>query len=380
MAAAPDADAGIDVFEEYVTRLEISGGPYNPLLAEALGGLGRAQRDAGLLAAAVKSLERALHVARVNEGLHNAAHIPLLESLLDAHGALGDAAAVDRDYQQIYWIRMRNAGADRAALLPLIMEIGTGRLRAYAAAPAAAGMAHLVKADAIFDLARQIDEETGAGAGTALYYRAALVNHRLALEMRQSRVGFHDLRAALIDNGRAVSEVNEEQARESLFTEFYLKGEWLAKRAIARTGAAAPVAHAEALRFLGDYYLSFRRNLDAMQEYRRALAILEQHGLDSQARRLFGTAEAVTLLRAPDDDGSVVAAAPDGSRYVDALLDVGADGWPANVRVLRVHPERAMDLAERGARALLARHYRPRLVDGHPEPVADVPARYEFPR
>lgn len=377
--SAPAAGDDIAAFDEYVARLESAGGPYNPMLTEALMALGRVQRQAGLDAAAAGSLERALHVARVNAGLHNPAHIPLLESLLEVHGALGDAEAVDRDYQQIYWIRLRNAGADRAALLPLIMEIGAGRLRAHAGAPAAAGLAHLVKADAIYDLARRIDAETRGGAGTDLYYHAALANHRLALEMRATRIGFHELRAALIGNGRAVSEVNEEQARETLFTEFYLKGEWLAKQAVERTAsAAAPLAHAESLRFLGDYYLSFRRNFDAMQEYRRALDVLARHGLGSHAERLFGTPEPVALLRAPGD-AVAPGVMPAHGQFVEVLLDIGADGWPHNVRVQRSGPDAAADLAQRGARALLARQYRPRLEQGRPVPTENIPARYDFP-
>ncbi len=373
------AAAGIAAYSEQVARLQADGGPYDPLLAEALAGLGRAQLAAGMHAAAAKTLERALHVARVNEGLHNPAHLPLMEQLLEVHAALGDAGAVDRDYQQIYWVRARNAGTDRAALLPVIAEIGRGRLRAYESAPAATGLEHLVKADALFDLARRIEAETGNDSGTALLYGAALANQRLALEMRGSRVGFHDLRAVLIDNGREVFEVNEGQARETLFQECFLKGEWAAREVVARTAAhaaAKPLAHAEALRFLGDYYLSFRRNIDAMQEYRRALAVLEQYGLRAHEQRLFGEPAPVTLLRAPGDESGPSTAA--GGRFVEALLDVGADGWPANVRVQRTEPPDDDSLARRGARALLARHYRPRFVSGRAQSTADVAARYDF--
>jgi hypothetical protein len=379
-ADGPDAAQRFADFEEHAIALERDGGPYHPQLGETLVGLGRAQRDAGLLADAARTLARALHVARVNEGLHNPAHLPLLELLREVHAALGDADAVDRDYQQIYWIRRRNAGNDRTALLPVIAEIGRGRLLAYETAPAAAGLAHLVKADALFDLGRRIHSESGAdGADFTLFYHAALVDHRLALEMRRSRVGFHDLRAALIDNGREVSEVSEEQARETLFQEFFLEGEWIGRRIVALTAAredAAPLAHAEALCFLGDYYLTFRRNVDAMQEYRRAREVLARHGLDAQAGRLFGAPVPVMALDMP---GARAVPAPAAERpFVDALLDVDDNGWPRNVRVLRTYPENDAGLAGRGARALLAWHYRPRFEGDRPVATRDVPARYVF--
>lgn len=381
-AFAADAPADLSAYEDHIAQLEISGGAYNPQLAEALMGLGQVQRAHGLYPAAAATLQRALHIARVNEGLHNLAHVPLLQALLEVHSALGDAQAMDRDYQQLYWVRTRNAGSDRTALLPIIEEVGLGRLRAYETAPAEVGLNHLVKADALYDLAYRILDEAGSAADAvdpALFYHAAMVNHRLALEMQRSRVGFHDLRAAMIDNGREVFEVNEEQARETLFRQSFLKGDWIARQIVTRTGdreTSAPLAHAEALRFLGDYYLSFRRNVDAMQEYRRALDVLRRHGLDVHIDRLFGAPALVTALQAPGD--SDVMALTDSSRYVEALVDISDSGWPRNVRVQRTHPEKDADLARRGERAIHALHYRPRFVDGKPAASSDVPARYLF--
>lgn len=375
-------DENMAAFEAHAARLQTEGGTYNPPLAEVLTGLGRAQRDAGLYAAAAATLERALHVARVNEGLHNPAQLPLRQLLLEVHTALGDAEAVDRDYQQIFWVRKRHAGSDRAALLPIIEEIGRERLRVYEIAPPASGLEHLVKADALYDLARGIAKESGTAAADVeitLLYHAAMVNHRLALEMRRSRVGFHDLRAVMIGNGREVFEVYEEQARETLFQSTFLKGEWLAREAVARAterAVVAPVALAEALNFLGDYYLSFRRTMDAMQEYRRAMEVLQRHGLADQVDRLFGVPVLVTTLRAPGDDAGLPAAGDLPS--VDVLLDVGADGWPGNVRVQQAQPAGDPGLGARGARAMLAWRYRPRFVAGQPAPALDIPARYVF--
>lgn len=368
-------------FETQIAQLEASGGAYNPLLVEALSGLGQAQRRSGLFKSAAATLQRALHIARANDGLHNPAHIPLLESLLEVHEALGDAESVDRDYQQIYWVRRRNIGRDRALLLPVIAEIGLGRLRAYETAPAAAGMNHLVKADALYDIAlRILDESPAAPAtGDALLYHAAVVNHRLALEIGRSRVGFHDLRAAMIENGREVFEVNEQQARATLFQRSFLKGEWIAKQIVARTEAragTAPLAHAEALRFLGDYYLSFRRNMDAMQEYRRSQEVIRRHEIGSQMDRLFGEPALVTALTAPGDDADLPL--PASSRFVEALVDIDDSGWPRNVRVQRTQPANDAELARRGEHALHALHYRPRFVNGRPAAATDVPARYVF--
>jgi len=373
----------LSAHEVHIAELEASGGVYNPQLAEALLGLGQALRAEGLYPQAAETLQRALHIARVNEGLHNLAHIPLLQALLEVHGLLGDAEAMDRDYQQLYWVRRRNAGNERVALLPVIEEIGLGRLRAYEAAPAAVALNHLIKADALYDLARRLVNDQGDTSGIteqALFYHAAVVNHRLALEMRRSRVGFHDLRAAMIDNGREVFEVNEEQARESLFGQFFLEGEWITKEIVTRAGmheTNAPLPYAEALVFLGDYYLSFRRNVDAMQEYRRAMDVLRRHGLQTHAERLFGAPELVTALRAPGDPGNNVL--NESSRYVEALVDISDSGWPENVRVQRTHPVMDdADLARRGERAIHAMHYRPRFMDGKPAPSRDVPARYVF--
>lgn len=81
-----------------VDELEARYGPYDIRLKEALRGLGFQLKKGGDLHGARHAYNRALHVSRVNEGLHSASQIPVVERLIEVDLRLGDWSEVDRHY------------------------------------------------------------------------------------------------------------------------------------------------------------------------------------------------------------------------------------------------------------------------------------------
>ncbi len=82
-------------------------GPYDPELVEPLQGLANWHRSQGDLAAAEKSLSRALHLVRVNDGLKSERQLPLLRELIDLARQSGDVALIDDRYDYLLFLHGR---------------------------------------------------------------------------------------------------------------------------------------------------------------------------------------------------------------------------------------------------------------------------------
>ncbi len=97
-------------FEAWQAELEDilkQSGPYSADLIEPLQGLTAHYRRQGDLEAAEKSLNRALHLVRVNEGLKSERQLPLLRELINLARQSGDLARVDDRYEYLYFLHGR---------------------------------------------------------------------------------------------------------------------------------------------------------------------------------------------------------------------------------------------------------------------------------
>ncbi|MFM1896025.1 MAG: hypothetical protein RLZZ385_1099 [Pseudomonadota bacterium] len=81
-----------------VADLEVLHGPFDYRLAEALQSLAGLQREVGDLETARLTLNQALHVSRVNEGLYSESQIGIIDSLIEISVQLSDWPMVDRHF------------------------------------------------------------------------------------------------------------------------------------------------------------------------------------------------------------------------------------------------------------------------------------------
>ncbi len=96
-------DANIAAYQEVVNELERLEGPFAPDLVEQLLSLGRLLQQQERHEEAIARFERAEHISRVNNGLHNVQLFAIVESLVESHLALGDFAEVnDRQHYLEY--------------------------------------------------------------------------------------------------------------------------------------------------------------------------------------------------------------------------------------------------------------------------------------
>lgn len=121
-AAGPDLPepdlVSRQILQSQLETVELEAGPYTPALAEPLIDLARAHRRAGQLEQASRLYQRALHVLRINQGLHGEHQLALLQELLEIQREQGDWAGLDDRYDQYY----RAASAADQASLPRLLE------------------------------------------------------------------------------------------------------------------------------------------------------------------------------------------------------------------------------------------------------------------
>ena len=102
----PDSQAVTD-YREAIAELEDAAGPYGEGLSEKLLGLGLALQQQGPHAEAVTVFKRGVHLARINGGLYSGSQIPLLQSQISSHLALGDYETADERQTYLYRVQRR---------------------------------------------------------------------------------------------------------------------------------------------------------------------------------------------------------------------------------------------------------------------------------
>ena len=105
-----DADllANVDAAEQAVISMEQRLGPYHPDLTAPLVDAAHLATQSGEIALAASLYDRALHNARVNDGLYGDQQLPILRGLLDLYLVSGDRAAFEE--RAAYQFRLLGSG------------------------------------------------------------------------------------------------------------------------------------------------------------------------------------------------------------------------------------------------------------------------------
>lgn len=373
--------AALARFRAGIAELESELGPFDPLLGELLQTAAGVHSEAGRYDEALDLLRRALHIRRIHQGLYDLGHAPLLEQIIELDFALGDADALDRDYQHLYWLYRRNYGADDPRLVPFLEHLARQRVRAYhAAGRGGRTLHHAILADEVNDRALHIIEahpEQLREREPEALRQAAVINYLIARDALDAMVSVHEIRAAMIAARRPIFDDDEPEMRQQIFVDAFFKGAraLAAARKLAEQADDA-VALAEALALEGDWHYVFRRKWDAAGHYRRAWDALVEHGAaPEQFEQVFGKPRRLKPFMPPGEEE-----VPVQRSWVEALIAVPDDGWPDEIRVTATFPENDPALSDRGALGIAAIPFRPRIENGRPVGSTDVPIRYYLER
>ena len=291
----PDSRAVTD-YREAIAELEDVAGAYGEGLSEKLLGLGLALQQQGRHAEAVTVFKRGVHLARINDGLYSGSQIPLLQSQISSHLALGDYETADE--RQTYLYRVQRRALDKGIVrAEALMQQARWQRQAYELGLGEYGFTRLL---AMWDLYRMaltdIADREGENSPNLLQplYGMLQSQYLIAGFQGETASGGFDNSAfgSRSDDGRfnAYKSTAFKRGRSVINAIYNLNQE---------TSGGDKIAAARDLTLLGDWQFWHGMREGAMETYRSAITELaELDDAQQQTDRLFGAPTAL-----PDLDG-----------------------------------------------------------------------------
>ncbi|NKB37566.1 MAG: hypothetical protein GKR93_10410 [Gammaproteobacteria bacterium] len=365
-----------------ISHLEREFGAYHVTLIAPLNDLAMAYQKSGAVLKAIEMYERALHINKVNLGVHNLSQADLIERLIENYSSLQDWQQVAAKMHYLLWVYRRNFDSSDDRLVAMMERVGRWYRQAYWQHQGGEALSFLVEADDLVDEALAIVElQAGPDANqlVSLLHLSSIINAQIASDVKNVfRQSHRDIREAMIPNNRGTPYANEIAVREYYFEQSFYKGRRALNRVIKIFEKNLPettVDYAQILVYQGDYYLALNRKWNAMKNYRKAFAVLmDNNASEEEIRFIFGEPRRVKPFTLPGQELSTLT----DKSYIDALVDIPANGWPRNIRILASQPNNGGERAKRGKHSVAATRYRPRFENAEPVPTENVSLRYVF--
>ena len=350
-------EAAIEAIEQRKNRYDLALVRPLVVLGDALAGVGDSQGAFG-------AYDRALHITRVNRGLHHPrqAHIVYREAALLAR--LDDRQTANSRHEYAYGVLLRAYGGDNPSLLPGLFTLADWYMSNYNIFSARALYEHAAKLSA-FRLASDHPARVRALRGVAATYR----NERFPPFYTRRR-----------EQQSTLGSYAGFQYRTSYNTSVnsFARGERALIEVInilqERDGGTGEEV-AKALLELGDWFLMFEKQARATSLYRRVWELLQ-----SKPDLLATTFEAPTplYLAFPSDPEKPKSAQADNalSGAVELSIDIDPRGFVSRIETLRAQPKDLMDFKVR--RAVKRARYRPAFDGQQPLASQDIRITHTF--
>lgn len=357
-------------YQTAVEDIELNGGAWDRSLIEDLATLGVLQQQQGNHEDAIELFDRAIHVNRINSGLHTLDQIPFVEKLIDSHLALGDWNQADIYNDYLFYIQQRAYGPNDPRLIPVLDRLASWNIQAFNIGHGEHRGVRLTTAQILFNAAaKMVSVHFGEDDERVISYRRSLANSAFLVSVNA------EVMAASQDieyRSSADLLTSKLAAPTSQLPGSFRAGE-TALREIFQYYASrenSTYEQASALADLGDWYLIFQRRAEAENFYAQAWAILAgSERAEGWQQQLFGQvipipsfANSVESLFTP----SIVTA--DGNSvhfdYADMVFDVSISGDPRNIEVLTEETPSNTGHLSRIQRVIRNSFFRPIVVNG----------------
>ena len=375
--------ANLSDYSQSVAETEFNGVVWDQGLVEDLTALGQLQQDLGNHPEAVQIFDRAMHVSRINEGLHALDQIPVVEMMIDSYRALADWQQVDLYENYLYYIQQKAYGSSDPRLIPVLDQLGQWNIEAFTIGHGEPLGLRLSTAQILFSAAVRMvgihfDKDDRVVSFSRNLARTAYLDKQYPEyvteldrpEYRSAQDRMRDLYQGRRANSARGYRVGAEALTEVI--RFY------------EQSSDDPYLLAEAIADLADWELIFDRRQLGLDLYAEAWAVLaDQPDSEELQQRLFGQVLSVpTFAELPTNllMGSTDSQERPGLRYdyADVVLDLTQYGAPRNVMVISEETEdnaRQLDQLRRVVRSMT---FRPLIVDGQAQDSEGHHFRYRY--
>ena len=358
LVASGEYPEAINIVELEIEKIERRSSRYNIELARPLAILGDALAGVGDREGALGAYDRAVHITRVNRGLHHPSQVDIVYREAQVLAANGEEAQANRRHEYAYDILLRSYGGGSPMLLPGIFSLADWYLVNY----------NIFSARGLYEHALSVADETLAEddpdrlralRGVAATYRSERFPPYQEKKKPTSshQVGYRSGTMPAINNfakgERALIEV---------------------VNIVMASEGATEEAVAGAVLELGDWYLIFGKQARATTLYRHVWELLQ-----SKPDRLADIFDSPTPLYLPlpgDPDNDGVAAGRRRSGVVELSFRVDESGGVSGIATLHSEPQDLMDVKVR--RAVRRARYRPAFDGETTLATEDVRVSHEF--
>lgn len=355
----------INAVEAVIEAIEQRSSRYDLALVRPLVVLGDALAGVGDTDGAFGSYDRALHIARVNLGLHHPSQVHVVYRQAALLAKLGNRRTANARHEYAYDVLLRSYGGDSPQLLPGLFALADWYLSNYS----------------IFN-ARILYEHAADVAGEHLppdHGARIRALRSVAATYRDERFPpfyTRDGRA----QGNSVGSYAGFQYRRSPYSpsvNSFSKGERALIEVvnILQAKGAPDDTVAAAMLDLGDWFLMFDKQRRAVALYRRAWELLAER--PALQAKVFAAPTPLYLPlpeNPPKPEHALEQSALDG--LVELSVDIDERGLVSSIDTLRSEPKDLMDFKVR--RAARRARYRPAFDGTEPQATEDVRITHAF--
>lgn len=332
--------ASINQYNEAVLATELEAGGWDLGLTENLAVLGSLLQEQGDHAQAIEVFDRVVHISRINNGLHTLDQIPAVEQMIESYLALSDWEKADLYYNYLFYVQEKAFGNNDPRIIPVLDRLASWNLRAFNIGFDDNLGFRLSSAQMLFGAAaRMVGIHFGKSDERFAVYQRNIANSAYLVSKHP------DL---MRDLNTAEFRMTEEALRRKI-----LAGDQISTRSF-QTGENAllevldfqrkqndsPLALAEAIADLADWYLIFNQRRGAAELYAEAWQILSQaENSEELLANFFGQVVPLpTFLAAPTSLVFSSSSARDTTElsvgYADLVFDVTENGVVRNLEVV----------------------------------------------
>ncbi len=348
----------INIVELEIEKIERRSNRYNIELARPLVVLGDALAGVGDRDGALGAFDRAVHITRVNRGLHHPSQVDIVYREAAVLAANGDVKQANRRHEYAYGILLRSHGGGSPMLLPGIFSLADWYLVNY----------NIFSARGLYEHALSVADET---LGAADPSRLRALRGMAATYLSERFPPYQEERKSPSSQPVAyrygtLPAINNFAKGERALIEVVN---------VVMASAEAPEEDvADAVLELGDWYLIFGKHDRATTLYRHVWELLQ-----AKPDQLAGIFDVPTPLYLPlpgDPDNDDVATGRPRSGVVELSFRVDESGGVSGIATLRSEPRDLMDVKVR--RAVRRARYRPVFDGQNTLATEDVRVSHEF--
>lgn len=349
----------INIVELEIDKIERRSNRYHIELAKPLVVLGDALVGVGDHPGAFGAYDRALHITRVNRGLHHPSQVDIVYREAALHAATGDTERANTRHEYAYTLLLRTFANNDPALLPGLFALADWYLTNYNIFSARALYRH-----AVYLASKQNDDD--AAMIRALRGIAASYLSERFPPYHEPRTQPSTSSGPYNNRSRSIGSINTFGNGERALIEVV--------RVVNARQDVTDEDRAAAILELGDWFLMFEKHQRAMTLYRRAWKLLSAN--EPLLAETFQSPKPLYLPLPPGPEKPRKAVGEPKDGVVELSVRIDEEGAVSDIATLRSIPKDLMDTEVR--RAVRRARYRPAFDGQDPRATEDVLVSHAF--